>query len=873
VLRLTLFLLALLPGLALADGALLQSEGRDAVNPPRTVDLQHLALDLKIDVIGGTVAGTATWTADPLRDGVTQVVFDQIALDIIGVHVDGASAAYRQTDLKLFVDLPSDTRRGTPLTVEVLYEAEPTNGLHFRGPGKDSPDRYPEVWSQGEDVDHRHWFPLWNDPSDRFTYEGRFTVESRFSVVSNGVLRSTAKAEGDPRWSTWHYALEQDLTGYLVALAVGPYTKLEHHSEGGVPLETWVGPNVDEAVALATTRHTEAMLALFAVETGVPYPYPVYRQVFVQRFMYGGMENTTTTIQTDAALHPLRLFEEADSSDSLVSHELAHQWYGDQLTCANWREMWLNEGFATYFAAVWGAHKLGPEHDAIRAWRTYKGVRGSDDGTARPLVRSFYNQTDGERSANPYGKGSSVLRMLQVMLGDDVFDRSIALYTSRRQHSVVQTEHLRAAFEEVSGQNLDWFFDQWVYLVGHPKLSVKHSIDVDQGRLRVSIEQTQTVEGAWPLFVVPVDLEIATSTGTRIERVWLDGAKSVAASWPIDGDLLYVGVDPHGGLLAEITHKRSSEELLATLGSEHPYSVILALDELHTREGRPSDEERAAVAALLGDADGALAWRKKAARILGAWRDNASTAVLLETLSAEQRRLQQGGSSSARVRATLTDALGDGAGRDDVVAALKGVVAKDPNERVRADAIRALGKLREGGARSVALTALQTDSHSQAVERAGADLLGRHGVATDLKALAAHRSADTPRGLLHAALWASARIANRQPVGKERDEARRPVARDAERLLVSDDLRTRQTARQILAQVGDDRSIAALEAAKRFETDPQLLEPLATAIDTIRKRKDTDPDPTEGELDARLKQIEERLDTAEEELKELEERR
>lgn len=875
VLRFLLLSVLLVPSLALADGTALQSEGRDAINPPRALDLQHLALDLTVDVVGRSVSGTATWTASPLRDGVREVVFDQIALAIEGVEIDGASVGFRQTDFKLFVDLAASAPRGAPFDLLIRYSATPTNGLHFRAPGKDSPDAYYEAWSQGEDVDHRHWYPAWDDPSDRFTYEGRFTAESRFSVVSNGVHLSTEAAPDRTGWKTWHYALtDQDLVSYLVALAVGPYSRFEHHTAGQVPLETWVGPGIDEATAMRVTQNTEAMLALFKEETGVAYPYPVYRQIFVQRFMYGGMENTTTTINTDGALKPLSVQDDSGDRDGLVAHELAHQWYGDQLTCANWREMWLNEGFATYFAARWGALKLGPEHDAAQAWRVYQGVLKADDGTARPLVRTFYNQTDGERSANPYAKGSSVLRMLRVMLGDDVFNRSIGLYTTRHQHGLVQTEDLRAAFEEVSGQNLDWFFDQWVYLVGHPRLAVKHSLDVEGGRLRVSIEQTQKADGVQPLFLLPIDVEIATSDGTRVERVWLDGDTAVAASWAIEGELKYVAVDPFGGLLAQITHKRSSAELLAALASPHPYTQWTALHALQTKDGKPTSAEREAVAAILGAPGQSFEWRQKAAEVLGSWRDDASVEVLLRELAAARGRARAGDAqASARVRGALVRALGQGIARPEVIVALKGVVTGDGNAYVEADAVRAVGRLQEAGARSLALTALQGTSWDFHVQRAGTEILSEHGVASDLRALARYRTPGTKRSFLHAALWASVRIANREPVGVERDAARRPIARDAEALLTNADLRTRQLARQILAQVGDDRSIEALEAAKRFETDPDLLEPLDAAIQTIRKRKDTDPDPTEGELDARLKELEERIDAAEAELKELEERR
>jgi aminopeptidase N len=531
--------------------------------------------------------------------------------------------------------------------------------------------------------------------------------------------------------------------------------------------------------------------------------------------------------------------------------------------------MWLNEGFATYLTGLWNEVRRGPEYAAAGTWGRYRGVTGADDRGPRVLVRRFWGADLGR--ADPYGKGASVLRMLRVMLGDEVFLAGFASYTREHRGTLVETADLRRVMEDVSGMSLDWFFDQWVYLPGHPKLTVSHEVKDDGARLRVTIKQTQDTSGATPLFTLPIDLEIATSAGSRIERVWMDSAE-LSATFELDGELRWVAVDPQGGLLAVINHPRGPDERVAQLlGTEHLYAQVGAFRALRHLEGTPTEAERAAIAGFLRDEAGPEMWRLEAARVLGAWRDEVSTELLLEVLAAERTR---GAAASTRLTAALCTELGRGLARPGVIAALDRSLTREPVEYVQAEALTSLGKLLEEDARGRAITALRAGPTDQRIlERKAAELLGRHGRASDLGALAPYRRMDVHRDLRNAALWASARIAGREPVGLDRDAAREPVARDAERVLYDIDLRGRQTAVSLLAQVGDARSIAELEALRRRENVASLQEAAERAIDSIRTRQDRDPDPVDGELETRLERLEERLDAAEAELKELDERR
>lgn len=891
-LRLAPLLLA--SALLLCAGAL-QPEGRGDVAPDRVVDIQHLALELAIDVAGRSVEGAAVHTVRALREGVRSIAFHQAGLRIGQVLFDGSPVPFRLGDERVFVTLPEAPPAGSSHELRFEYSARPTSGLHFRLPGHDSPDEYQEVWSQGEGTDNRFWFPTWDDPSDRFTFDGRFSAEDRFSVVSVGTLAGKEPAAGRPGWTTWRYRLDRTLVSYLVAVAVAPYERFSLPGSA-VPLEVYAPPGTDEETAARTVGDTAEMIDLFSRVTGVPYPWPVYRQTFVQRFIFSGMENTSATTMHRRLLYPARVEEHRDPSDGIVAHELAHQWYGDLLTCRTWREMWLNEGFATWMTALWRDHALGPEAGAVDVWDRFQGVIGADASGPRVLVRRFFSPD--APGADPYGKGASLLQMLRVMLGDDVFFAGLAAYTRGHQEDLVETDDLRRAMEDVSGWELDWFFDQWAFMGGHPDLVVRHEVldgheaeagdtsappeDAAAGPaaavhpvpaaprlLRVTITQRQGQP--LPLFTLPVDLEIATTQGVRVERVWLDGPEATA-TFDLLGDLRWVAVDPMGGLLASIEHEQGPDERVAQLqGTTHPYARVAAFRALRQLQGRPSAVERDAVASFLRDASAPLAWRTEAAQALGAWRDDESAAILLDVLRAE-RRVDAPGSSA--LRAILAAEVGRGLPQDAKIEELQQLLVRDPVEYVRTAALDALGRLRGEGARGLAITALRASPTDQMIlQRGAADLLGKHGRASDLDALASLRKPHVNHELREAAMWASAWIATREPAGTARVLAREPVARDAEAMLFDLNLRGRQTAVAVLAHVGDERSIEALEALRGREDQRSLRDAAAGTIDAIRRRVDREPDPAPAAVDARLQRLEERLDAAEKELREIQERR
>jgi aminopeptidase N len=757
---------------------------------------------------------------------------------------------------------------GTDLQLTVRYRAEPSIGLHFRRPGPDSPDTYSEVWSQGEDIDNRHWIPTWDSPNDRFTYEGRFTVPDRFTAISNGVLESKTAAQGNPGWTTWHFALrDQDLVSYLIMFAAAEYQFFQDEWRGRT-VGYFAPPDSTEASVRLLLGKTPEMLEWMSTLLGVDYPYPVYNQILVQRFIWSGMENTTATVLSRRLLLPPAPHRPSRYTESVIAHELAHQWFGDQLTCRTWAHMWLNEGLTSWLTSEWLRREFGDDEWADGLFGRYAGIVGADDGTPRPMVGTFYNRVDDRTSAHVYSKGATVTHMLRVLLGDEAFFRGMTAYLSDNQHGLVESNDLRRAMEDASGLHLRWFFDQWVYSAGHPKLTVSHSIDAESGRLRVAIEQTQSTDGLVPMFHLPLDVEIGTTAGTRVERLVLDGPKT-AISMDLEGELLYVGIDPFAGVLMELTQQQTAEEWTNQLRSPHPFARRRAIEGLKELKGTIPDATRKAIETVVRDKATRATARRLAATVLGAWHDPAAVAVLLEVLASEE----SDGPDSA-LRSQIAQELGKAEATPAVIAALVRVLERDRDHWGRGQALASLAALQERAVRPRAIAALRVRSEGRFVEARAAEALGAWGEADDIRALEALFRPSAPASRLRSrALRAATSIAERQPLDRERDKARIPVRDGAEALLKSLNLRDRQLGLGVLGKVGDSASIERIQALLRWDDSPAVQKQGPKVIETIRTRTEVDADQTNGELTAKLKKIQEQLDAMDKELKELQERR
>ncbi len=791
------------------------------VMPERRWDFEHLDLDLRVDVDEGTVAGTATWTARRLGTPSAWLSLDQAGLEITEVKLDGKTVeGWRVAGERLDVPVPPDRAAAE---IAVTYTARPQTGLHFRG------DRgeVREVWSQGEGEDNRHWYPGWDYPNDKFTVRTTLEVAPDLVALANGVLEGTEAAPDG--WKRWTYHLDRPIVNYLVAITVGDYEV--HADEARIPLEYVVTRGVGEEVARRTLGRTPEQLVYLEGLLGEPYPYDVYRQVLVQRFLYGGMENATLTTLTDDLLvgeHDL-----VDRTDSVVAHELAHQWFGDLLTCYGWRELWLNEGFATFYAGRWQESDQGEAKWAqlLRGWQA-AALHTRD----APMAARAHTKVDGRENAAVYVKGASVLAMLRVHLGDDVFDAAVRRYVAENRDRLVESEDLRRAFEDESGQHLGWLFDQWVTGTGVAKLKASHAFD--GAALEVAIEQ-QT-EGT--AFTAPVRVEIGLPDRSVERLVWV-GPGTARLVAELDEAPLYVAVDPSGGVLAEWDRAQTVAEWAAQARhARRPYARLVAIARLG--DGKPDDEAVAALIELASAEGEPRAIREAALGALGETLHPDAVAPLERAL----------GSDAAELRAAAASALGE-LGRDEGLRALLRAARGDDSPRVRAHALHAVATLDPDEARGIARAWLgrPDPSFGGRLHRAAADVLGEEGSPGELAALLPKIADDAPAGVLAAAAEAAISLVADLD---EDDPERARLARRLDPLLASRSIRTRSSAISWLGRAGDEQSERALVAFAKHNrvTWGELSERALDAARLIRSRGGRDDAPPGSDDLERLKQ-------------------
>ena len=403
--------LALFPLLGRADEPYARS---------RDYDLRNVKTHLWFDTDQRKVRGEVTHSLFMFRDGLSQIKFDSVALNIHSVTLDGHDAKFSVTPNNLIVQLAAASKRGDTHEVFIRYDGQPKKGLYFVLPDKNYPNRPEEVWSQGEAEDTRYYIPIYDYPNNRTTSEMLVTVPAAWTTISNGDLLGI-KTESDGM-KTWDWKQSLPLSTYLISVVAGEFVE-KKDSWNGMPVR-YVVPRGEESKIDSTFSRTKDMITLFSEKLDVKYPWAQYAQTSVNDFVEGGMENTSATTLTSRGLvHPKLAAEEREGSDSLDSHELAHQWFGDLVTCRDWANIWLNEGFATYFEHYWTEQHYGDDEAAYEFWREQSNWFRQKRLYPVPIVQR--NFTDGiEYAGNEYTKGGWVLKMLRTKLGDQDFFRA-----------------------------------------------------------------------------------------------------------------------------------------------------------------------------------------------------------------------------------------------------------------------------------------------------------------------------------------------------------------------------------------------------------------------------------------------------------------
>ena len=597
----------------------------------RDFDTKHIALDLKFDWEKSQTMGVEKFTFAPLKNNFNRLVLDAGAMIFNSVKLANGKDlefSYDEPNSLLTINLDRTYNYGEDVTVIIDYRTKGEvvantlgfgggGGLKFVKPENPSPTNPRQIWSQGESEYNHFWFPSYDYPNDFRTTELTATVENPFMVISNGKLVET-KQNAD-NTTTFYWKMDTPYTNYLTSIMVGEFAEIKGEY-AGIPIATYVyKPWLEEGKV--TAKNLPAMVKFFSEKLDLKYPYVKYAQTTGNTFN-GGMENITATTQTDDLIVDMRTILDEDP-DSLQAHELAHQWFGNYVTCRDWSEIWLNESFATYMEGLWQLESKGKDYFLIN------DVKGNQDaylnaweqGNRRPIVTKNYDNPDAVFDTYAYPRGGAVLHMLRKQLGDENFFRSLNHYLKTNANQPVETEDLRIAIEEITGQSMDAFFDQWLYKMGHPVFEVKQNYDAASGRLMLNVRQTQQFDltSQYPqvdFFQTPVDIEIKDANGSRIETVFVKPQEENVFTFAVSGKPLLVDFDNEGTLIKELKFEKSKEDLLYQMkNDEDVLGRNWALEQLGDMARKNGDDKGVILNALYDSATNDSAWQIRKAAI------------------------------------------------------------------------------------------------------------------------------------------------------------------------------------------------------------------------------------------------------------------
>jgi len=817
-------------GFAAAATLLVATVGvRASAQPPvsgrsRTYDLLDVALELRVDEREAAFEGAVVNTILPFDRATHSVEFDCAGLAVRSVTLDGAELPFEIVESRLRVEIGETGAEGRPLPIRIAYGgSNPRRGLHFIRPDETDPDRPTQIWSQGQPEDNRFWIPTYDFPNDPATVSASFTVRRPLVAVSNGGLVRVEDASVDGgaegEWRTFRFRSEQPIATYLIAVAIGEWETYRDAADG-VPLEYHVPPGTGEARARRSLGATPEMLRFFREKIGVPFPYGKYAQVCVRDFVAGGMENAACTILTDRTLHDERTGLE-ESSEGLVAHELAHQWFGDLVTCRDWSHLWLNEGFATYFAALWTRERRGEDAFRLEMREQQESfLRRESRNPTSMVVPTWEREANrGRESNNEYTKGASVLYMLHGLLGEELWWKAIRSYLESHAFGNVDSHEFRIAVEEATGRELEWFFRQWVYGKGHPKLEVRESWEAEAGRVVLTVRQTQAGENGVGVFFLPVPVEITTEAGTRSITVWCDEAEE-RFELEVDGRPLLVRFDKGGRIPMDLDFEKSTDELLYQLA--HDDDVLgrrrAASRLTESAGGGEGDDATAPVLVRRLGEEPSPEIRAILARAVGRREDARAREALLAALSDPE----------ARVRRAAASALSRFPGEASV-AALRRVLAEDPAYGVQAEAVRGLARLGGDGLFETLVEAATRESEGAVVTAVALEALSGLDDPRVVDLLLARLDAGTSAEVRRAAVNGLRECASR-------DAFREMRPRIAEGLVP---LLERERG---FGQVGVVRALAAteepqaLEALEKLEVEGRMRGIIQSEIETLRKK-------------------------------------
>ena len=537
----------------------------------KTTELKHTKLKVNFDYQKEQMGGEEWLTASPYFYSTDSLVLNAKGMLIHEVALDknGSKSPlkYEYKDDLLKINLDKTYNRNQDYTVYIKYTARPNEvsqkgsaaisdakGLYFiNAQGKDA-DKPTQIWTQGETESSSAWFPTIDKSNQKTTQEIYMTVPDKYVTLSNGIMKSSTKESGGLR--TDHWVMDKKHPPYLFFMGVGEYAIVK---------DKWRNIEVDyyvekeyEPFAKQIFGNTPEMIEFFSKRLSYDYPWSKYAQITGRDFVSGAMENTTATLHQESAQQkPGDLIDENRWEDT-IAHELFHHWFGDLVTAESWSNLTVNESFANYSQYLWNEHKYGKDIADYGLMKEIKGYMMDPSNISKDLVRFNYHSREDMFDGVSYNKGGAILHMLRNYVGDDAFFAGLTDYLKTNEFGTGEAHQLRLSLEKVSGKDLNWFFNQWYFGNGNPKISYTTSFEPVKKEVTITLSQNQIGQN----FQFPLSIDIFENGKPTRKNVWVSAKEKNDFTFQVSKNPDLVNLNSDGVLLAEITDTKTPEQFL-----------------------------------------------------------------------------------------------------------------------------------------------------------------------------------------------------------------------------------------------------------------------------------------------------------------------
>jgi aminopeptidase N len=566
-------------------------------------NLVHTKLKVSLDFQQKQLSGEEWVTLTPHFYPTSKVTLDAKAMLIHSIELDGKKLDFNYDNFEIIIDLPREYKKGEEYTLYIKYTAQPekvkqrgsaaitaAKGLYFINPLGLDKDKPTQVWTQGETEASSCWFPTIDSPNQKTSQELYITVPNKYVTLSNGALVSQTAA-GDNRTDYWK--LDQKHAPYLFFMGVGEFEIIKDKYKN-IPVHYYVEKQY-APFAREVFGDTPEMIGFFAEKLGVEYPWNKYHQIVARDYVSGAMENTTAVIHGEQANQMKGQLIDENRQENTIAHEIFHHWFGNLVTSESWSNLALNESFASYSEYLWREHKYGKANADMHLFDQVKVYKDDKDNFDKKLVRFNYVDKEDLFDAVSYNKGGAILHMLRNYLGDEAFFTGLKKYLTDNKYKAAEVHQLRLAFEEVTGKDLNWFFNQWFYGSGHPKIQVSFDYNTLEKTVIVSFVQSQVDE-----FKFPIAIDIFENGKAKRYKVFVD-SRDASFKFSYESkspDLIQVNAD--GVLLADFLESKVLSDYIFQLKHAENYE--------HRREAllevaKSQDQKRAfnAIAGAMND--------------------------------------------------------------------------------------------------------------------------------------------------------------------------------------------------------------------------------------------------------------------------------